>query len=89
MSIESGALDGSLRDTSATPSFTRSATPTSPKIASRTAKTCKNFFALGLIAWMYTRPVDSIMRWIDERFGKNQIVHDANLASFKDRKSVV
>ena len=49
----------------------------------RDAERSKNFFALGLIAWMYTRPVDSIMRWIDERFGKNQIVHDANLASFK------
>ncbi|MFM7060213.1 MAG: 2-oxoacid:acceptor oxidoreductase subunit alpha [Actinomycetes bacterium] len=49
----------------------------------RDAERSKNFFALGLIAWMYTRPLESILTWIDERFAKNQIVHDANLAAFK------
>ena len=49
----------------------------------RDAERSKNFFALGLIAWMYTRPLESILTWIDERFGKNQMVHDANLAAFK------
>lgn len=49
----------------------------------RDAERSKNFFALGLIAWMYTRPTESITTWIAEKFGKNQIVHDANVAALK------
>jgi len=49
----------------------------------RDAERSKNFFALGLIAWMYTRPTEAITDWIAEKFGKNQIVHDANVAALK------
>ena len=49
----------------------------------RDAQRSKNFFALGLISWMYTRPVEPVYKWIAERFGKSQIVHDANLCAFK------
>ncbi|MEN9593647.1 MAG: hypothetical protein RLY23_130 [Actinomycetota bacterium] len=49
----------------------------------RDAERSKNFFALGLIAWMYTRPTEAITGWIAEKFGKNQIVHDANVAALK------
>ena len=49
----------------------------------RDAERSKNFFALGLIAWMYTRPTEAITTWIAEKFGKNQIVHDANVAALK------
>src|SRR4051812_38517662 len=49
----------------------------------RDAERSKNFFALGLISWMYSRPIDSILEWIGERFAKNAMVRDANLAAFK------
>ena len=49
----------------------------------RDAERSKNFFALGLISWMYTRPIDGIVTWIEDRFAKNAIVRDANLAAFK------
>ncbi|HZR13934.1 MAG TPA: 2-oxoacid:acceptor oxidoreductase subunit alpha [Acidimicrobiia bacterium] len=49
----------------------------------RDAERSKNFFALGLIAWMYTRPVEPILEWIDQRFAKNELVRSANLAAFK------
>jgi 2-oxoglutarate ferredoxin oxidoreductase subunit alpha len=39
---------------------------------------CKNMFALGLMFWMYSRPLDTTLRWIDEKFGKNQGVAEAN-----------
>ena len=39
---------------------------------------CKNMFALGLMFWMYSRPLDTTLRWIDEKFGKNKAVADAN-----------
>ena len=49
----------------------------------RDAERSKNFFALGLICWMYSRPVESTVAWIKERFGSRAQVHDANLAAFK------
>jgi len=49
----------------------------------RDAERSKNFFALGLISWMYTRPVDPTVDWIEERFGSKAMVRDANLAAFK------
>ena len=36
----------------------------------RDAERSKNFFALGLISWMYTRPVEPTIAWNDQRFGK-------------------
>ncbi|MEJ5255161.1 MAG: 2-oxoacid:acceptor oxidoreductase subunit alpha [Acidimicrobiales bacterium] len=49
----------------------------------RDADRSKNFFALGLISWMYSRPVQPTIDWIEARFGKNELVRDANLAAFK------
>jgi 2-oxoglutarate/2-oxoacid ferredoxin oxidoreductase subunit alpha len=49
----------------------------------RDADRSKNFFALGLVSWMYTRPVDATLDWIDEKFGKNPMVHEANVLAFK------
>ncbi|TMK65155.1 MAG: 2-oxoacid:acceptor oxidoreductase subunit alpha, partial [Actinobacteria bacterium] len=49
----------------------------------RDAERSKNFFALGLISWMYTRPVEPTVEWIGERFANRPQVRDANLAAFK------
>ncbi|MFN8036074.1 MAG: 2-oxoacid:acceptor oxidoreductase subunit alpha [Acidimicrobiia bacterium] len=49
----------------------------------RDAERSKNFFALGLISWMYTRPVEPTIEWIETKFAKNDIVKQANLAAFK------
>jgi 2-oxoglutarate ferredoxin oxidoreductase subunit alpha len=49
----------------------------------RDAERSKNFFALGLVSWMYTRPVEPTIEWIDDKFSKNQLVADANKAAFK------
>jgi 2-oxoglutarate ferredoxin oxidoreductase subunit alpha len=48
----------------------------------RDAERSKNFFALGLISWMYSRPVDPTLEWIDQRFGSRPMVRDANRAAF-------
>ena len=44
----------------------------------RDAERSKNFFALGLISWMYTRPLEPTVEWIAERFGSRPQVADAN-----------
>ncbi|MEK7756680.1 MAG: 2-oxoacid:acceptor oxidoreductase subunit alpha [Planctomycetota bacterium] len=44
---------------------------------------CKNFFALGLVYWLYGRPMETTLKWIDEKFGKNPQVCEANKAVLK------
>jgi 2-oxoglutarate/2-oxoacid ferredoxin oxidoreductase subunit alpha len=43
----------------------------------------KNSFALGLMFWLYERPLDPTIRWFNEKFGKNPQVRDANIATMK------
>jgi 2-oxoglutarate/2-oxoacid ferredoxin oxidoreductase subunit alpha len=49
----------------------------------RDAERSKNFFALGLICWMYTRPTEPLYDWIKRRFGNRPQVLEANLAAFR------
>jgi 2-oxoglutarate ferredoxin oxidoreductase subunit alpha len=49
----------------------------------RDAERSKNFFALGLLSWMYTRPIEPVIEWIEEKFASKEMVRDANLAAFK------
>jgi 2-oxoglutarate/2-oxoacid ferredoxin oxidoreductase subunit alpha len=51
-------------------------------VKARDAERSKNFFALGLISWCYSRPIESTMEWIDEKFAKNALVCSANKAAF-------
>ena len=49
----------------------------------RDAERSKNFFALGLISWMYTRPVEPTMDFINTKFRGKELVIKANEAAFK------
>src|SRR3546814_6428056 len=49
----------------------------------RDAERSKNFFALGLVSWLYTRPTETTLRWIEEKFSAKPLVRDANVAAFK------
>ena len=49
-------------------------------LSTRFVDKTKNFFALGLMYWMYNRPLDQSIRFIEEKFGaKDRQVADANL----------
>ncbi len=41
----------------------------------------KNFFALGLVSWMYQRPLDPMKEWVDRKFGADTAISNANLAA--------
>ncbi len=49
----------------------------------RDAERSKNFFALGLICWMYTRPTEPLVDWIKKRFASRPEVFEANVAAFR------
>lgn len=46
------------------------------------ASQCKNMFALGVISWLYERPLDVTTAWIEQRFAKKGIIAKANVAAF-------
>src|SRR5262245_2598019 len=53
------------------------------KLSPKEADRCKNFFALGLVYWLYERPLDPTLKWIREKFAKNPQYVNANTAALK------
>ncbi|HEV2949396.1 MAG TPA: 2-oxoacid:acceptor oxidoreductase subunit alpha [Gemmataceae bacterium] len=53
------------------------------KLSPREADRCKNFFALGLVYWLYDRSMDPTLRWIRDKFSKNPAVLEANTRTLK------
>ncbi|HLH29510.1 MAG TPA: 2-oxoacid:acceptor oxidoreductase subunit alpha [Acidimicrobiales bacterium] len=49
----------------------------------RDAERSKNFFALGLISWLYTRPIEGTLAWIEDKYASKPLVLEANLRAFK------
>ena len=47
------------------------------------AERSKNMFALGLVSWMYGRPVEVTLNWLQAKFGDKPQLYDANVAAFK------
>ena len=43
----------------------------------------KNFFALGLVSWIYTRPLEPTLDWIGKKFAKSADNAEANLRVLK------
>ncbi len=53
-------------------------------LPTRTAKMCKNFLALGLMYWLYDRPMDNTLKFINNKFGpKNPVLAEANTRLLK------
>ena len=51
------------------------------EISQRDADRSKNFFALGLMYWLYNRPMESTLRWLEARF-KGEVL-EANVRVLK------
>ncbi|MBI3745622.1 MAG: 2-oxoacid:acceptor oxidoreductase subunit alpha [Chloroflexi bacterium] len=43
----------------------------------------KNFFALGLMFWLYERSMDATISWIDEKFSKRPVIAEGNKRALK------
>jgi 2-oxoglutarate ferredoxin oxidoreductase subunit alpha len=52
-------------------------------LSTKAAERCKNFFCLGLVYWLYSRPLDTSLDWIEKKFGKSPAVAEANTAALK------
>jgi 2-oxoglutarate ferredoxin oxidoreductase subunit alpha len=79
---EDGTLTGYIVHRVAMTSLTIEATA-DLEVKKRDAERSKNFFALGLISWMYSRPIEPTIGWIEKKFAKLEAVVAANTAAFK------
>jgi 2-oxoglutarate ferredoxin oxidoreductase subunit alpha len=52
-------------------------------VSGRDVLRSKNMFALGLLAWLYQRPQDPTIKWVESKFGKRPEVAEANILAFK------
>jgi len=43
----------------------------------------KNFFALGLMFWLYERSMEPTLRWIEDKFSKRPVIVEANRRALK------
>ena len=64
-------------------SMTVRATEDIDGITPRDAARCKNLFALGLVSWMYGRPTEPTVAWVEAKFADKPQLRDANLAAFR------
>ncbi|MCX6165342.1 MAG: 2-oxoacid:acceptor oxidoreductase subunit alpha [Ignavibacteriae bacterium] len=44
----------------------------------KTAQKCKNFFALGVVYWLYNKKFDFTLNWLEEKFAKKPEMIEAN-----------
>ncbi len=43
----------------------------------------KNFFALGMLFWLYNRPIEPTLEWIAKKFAKKAVWAEANVAALR------
>ncbi len=49
----------------------------------RDAERAKNFFALGLLSWMYHRPLEPTLAWTEKRFADRPLVAQTNILALR------
>ena len=52
-------------------------------LGTKIADRCKNFFAMGMVYWLFGRSLDPTLRFINEKFGKKPEVAAANEAALR------
>ncbi|WP_106397228.1 2-oxoacid:acceptor oxidoreductase subunit alpha [Actinocorallia populi] len=52
-------------------------------LSKKDAERAKNMFALGLLSWLYHRPVESTIAFLEKKFAKKPEIMKANIAAFQ------
>jgi 2-oxoglutarate ferredoxin oxidoreductase subunit alpha len=47
-------------------------------LSTKEVQRCKNFYTLGLMYWLYSRPLESTMQWLADKFAKEPVLVQAN-----------
>jgi 2-oxoglutarate/2-oxoacid ferredoxin oxidoreductase subunit alpha len=51
-------------------------------ISKKDAERAKNMFALGLLSWLYNRPTEGTIRFLETKFARNEAIMKANITAF-------
>jgi len=81
--LEDGTLDAYNVHAIPLTSMTVEALKDIDGITSREAERSKNFFALGLMSWLYGRPVDVTLHFIETKFASRPELAEGNTLAFK------
>jgi 2-oxoglutarate ferredoxin oxidoreductase subunit alpha len=81
--LEDGSLESYHVHEVALTSMTIEALKGIEGVTSREAERSKNFFALGLMSWLYHRPTEGTVAFIEQKFAKRPEIAQANARAFK------
>lgn len=80
--LTDGTLDGYQAFTLPLTTNTLKVLEDSPLTRSQ-GKRCKNFYALGIMYWLYSRPLETTEEWIHTKFGSKPDVEQANITALR------
>jgi len=80
--LDDGSLDGYAVHRVPLTSMTVKALEGHP-ISKKDAERAKNMFALGLLSWLYSRPHESTISFLERKFAKRPELAAANIAAFR------
>lgn len=52
-------------------------------LSMKAAVKCKNFYALGIMYWLYNRSPEQTVKWIHDKFKKDPVIAEANIRALK------
>src|SRR5216117_1178478 len=81
--LEDGSLDEYQLHSVPLTSMTVEALKDIDGVTPREAERAKNMFALGLMSWLFGRPVDNTVRYINDKFGKRPEIAQANVRALQ------
>src|SRR5258707_13665747 len=81
--IEDGSLVGYRVHQLPISTLNRNALKGNVQLSRKEIDRSKNFFALGVLYWLYDRPLDSTLSWINSKFKKNPELVKANEVALK------
>src|SRR3954469_6735434 len=81
--LEDGTLDEHKVHAIPLTSMTVEACKGMEGVTPREAERAKNFFALGLMSWLYARPIETTLDFIQTKFAKRPEIAEANTLAFR------
>ncbi len=81
--LEDGSLDAFHLHPVGLTSMTVEALKGIEGVTPREAERSKNFFALGLMSWLYHRPTEGTLEFVERKFGNRPEIAQANATAFK------
>lgn len=81
--LEDNSLDGYQVLTVPMTSLNREALAEFEELSNKERDRCQNFFALGLVFWMFDRPMDTTRDWLFKKFARRPLIAEANFKAMQ------